>query len=94
MAQTVITENGDFFLATEEDAQVTQTDASTVLVLENSAGASLLFGVGDENDSFVPYPNGAFTDGKRIRHGRGARLMVRASEISADSVTIRVFRGA
>ena len=89
----VIIADGDYLIKLDGRAQVTNSESSTMMIIENSAGAVLIFGFADENGVFVPYPNGVFNDGKKINHGIGCRLMVRVSNITADSVTIRRFPG-
>lgn len=87
----VITTNGDHLLTLYGKSDVTHTASSTVMIMENSANATLLFGFADSEENFVPYPNGTFSDGKIINHGIGCRLMVRASNITVNTVTIRRF---
>lgn len=93
MSKLVITTNGDFSFPGDQQTDVTQTDASTVLIMENTAAAALIFGCANAAGDFVAYPGGQFNDGARINHGLGCRLMVRASGIAGDSVTIRRFPG-
>lgn len=93
MSQITITENGDVVLPVTGDSVVTQTESSTIMILENSANATLIFGCADLNGDFVPYPAGQFSDGKLIRHGKGCKLMVRVSGIGVGSVTIGIYPG-
>ncbi|MCK5612465.1 hypothetical protein KAR91_61905 [Candidatus Pacearchaeota archaeon] len=88
MSETIITIDGDYYLDQGLGFDVSHSSATTVIILENSATATLIFGCEDENENFVAYPDGDFLDGRVINHGKGARLMVRASNISANSVTI------
>ena len=93
MSKIVITTNGDHLLPIIGNFDVTHTAESTIMILENSASAALIFGVADSEGDFVAYPDGAFGDGKRIAHGQGAKLMVRVADIAADSVTIERYAG-
>lgn len=88
MSELIITENGDNYLDPGLGFGVNQNRSTTVMILENSASATLIFGCEDQDGNFVAYPNGEFLDGRVINHGSGAKLMVRASGISGDSVTI------
>ena len=88
MSEKVITANGDYYLEKDSRFEVSHVASTTVMILENSATAVLLFGCEDKDGNFVEYPNGEFLDGRVINHGKGARLMVRASDITANSVTI------
>lgn len=90
MATTVISANGDYVLP-PNGTDVTQSESSTVMILENSATATLLFGMADLNDNFLEFPDGdTILIGDVINHGMGCKLMVRASGIISGSVTIRV----
>ena len=89
----IITANGDYFLSVYDSSGIIQHDKSTIVISENSADATLIFGFADTDDNFVPYPNGVFNDGKLVNHGKGCRLMVSVSNIVAGSVTIRRFPG-
>lgn len=91
MSELIIDENGDFAFPGDNNTDVTQTGSSTILILENSASASLLFGCADQDGLFVAYPAGEFNDGAVINHGRGCKLMVRVSGITGDTVTISRF---
>lgn len=94
MSEIVITSNDDYYLDQGIGFDVSHSNATTVIILENSATATLIFGCEDENGNFVAYPDGDFLDGRVINHGKGARLMVRASGISADSVTIGFYQNS
>ena len=91
MSKLIITTNGDFSFPGDQQTGVTQTEASTILIMENSADATLIFGCANAAGDFVAYPEGEFRDGARINHGLGCQLMVRTSGIASDSVTIRRF---
>lgn len=88
MSELKIEANDDFYLDPDLGFNVSHHGSTTVMVLENSANATLIFGCKDADDNFVAYPNGEFSDGRIINHGKGAILMVRVSGISGDSVTI------
>jgi hypothetical protein len=92
MAQIVINADGEYFLPTGTSGNVTAHAVSTVMIKENSAGATTEYGLADENDNFVAYPNGVIPVGDIILHGIGIKLMVRVSGITSDSVTIDVAR--
>jgi hypothetical protein len=86
----IITADGDYILQQHPENSVTRSQGSTVMVIENSAAATLEYGMGDLNGDFVAYPDGTIAVGDIIIHGIGVVLMVRASGITADTVTIRV----
>lgn len=90
MSLRVIDADGDYFLDTAQNPQVRQSEATTVMILENSASATLVFGLADEDDDFVAFPNGEIENGNVIHHGKGARLMVRVSGINTGTATIRL----
>ena len=91
MIETVITANGDYQILDPEDFYRATTATSSVVIPENSAAATLIFGYAGTSNEFVGYPDGTFNDGRIIDHGVGLKLMVRASGISANTVTIRVY---
>jgi hypothetical protein len=91
MAEINIIEDGEYYFNPKLGFNVSRTDSTTVLVLENSASATLEFGCEDSAGSFVGYPNGTFSDGRVINHGRGAKPMVKATGISTGSVTLGIY---
>lgn len=87
---SVISADGDYILQQHPNNNVTQSQGSTVMAVENSAGAVMIYGMADTNGDFVAYPDGTIAIGDTIFHGIGVVLMVRVSGIIADTVTIRV----
>lgn len=94
MAQITIDADGDYFLPTDSDTNVTNYDITTVMIVENSASATTEYGLADGGENFVAYPNGTIAVGDLIAHGKGVRLMVRVGGITSGSVTIFVNKHA
>lgn len=65
-----------------------RSDYTVVQIVENEDVATLTFGFADANDDFVAFPSGEISTGKKIEHGFGCRLMVRAADIDTNPVVI------
>lgn len=90
MSTATIIENGDFILSSE-GSDIRTTGSTTVLIMSNSASATLEFGYGDADNIFVPFPDGVIPDSALIKHGRGCKLMVRITGISSGNVVINFY---
>ncbi len=93
MAEIKIYQNGDYSLELDDRYEVTHNSKSTVMIVENSANATLTLGYINEDGSFIEFPNGLLTEGAVVNHGVGCDFVVRVTDLSVQSVTISVFKG-
>ena len=90
-----ITENAVVPLESDDNLAVSHARKTTVVILENSAGATVVIGIIAkiaDVDTFVPYADGAITDDGTFNHGRGSKLAANVSGITGDSVTIGFYQ--
>jgi hypothetical protein len=90
MAQITITSDGTYILK-EPNSNVRPSVATTILVRENTDGATLLFGYGDADNNFVPFEDGTIEIDNIIYHGVGCKLMVSVTGIITGTVNIYFF---
>ncbi len=87
MSELIITANGEYVLP-DGTKQIRTTATTSVMIKSNTATAVCEFGYGDESDTFKAFTNGIVSTDQLISHGRGCKLMVKASGISSGEVTI------
>lgn len=89
--QTTITEDGTHLLLLPLGRLVTHHSTSIVRILGNDDGATVLVGEDDGSGNISLFFNGDITnEGAAVNHGKGSKLMVNVTGISANPVIISV----
>jgi hypothetical protein len=90
MAQITIDADGDYIL-TEAGSNIRSTEATTVMIRENTDAATIEFGYGDSDDNFSAFEDGDILTEDIIFHGKGCKLMTRVTGITAGTVNIHYY---
>ncbi len=85
MEVKTIATNGDHRLPERTNA-VRPYERTSVIIIENIDGATITFGVADDEGNFIGYADGAITEDGVINHGFATELMVRISGIITNPV--------
>lgn len=62
-----------------------RSDSTVLAIVKNDEPATLTIGFEDSAGDFCAFPNGTITEGKKIEHGHGCRLMVQISGLEEDN---------
>ena len=90
--EKVITTNAVHVLEADANLAVSHARKTTIVIIENSASATVTIGIVSEDGDFVAFANGLITDDGTFNHGRGAKLAALVADIADDSVTIGFYQ--
>jgi hypothetical protein len=89
MKPVTITTNDDHYLL-DDGKSVRSRAETTIKIISQPSGVTLTLGCDDGEGNFSAWTNGTFTGDTTLKHGVGAKLMIRSAGITDDPVKLLV----